>query len=220
MVTPAGKRDAVAHLRSAHEVSERRACKVLDIDRSLIRYQSCRPRDEHIRDRLRALSAERKRFGYRRLHVLLGREGIHINHKKVRRLYREEGLSVRKRGGRKRAIGTRAPIAVPSRVNERWSLDFVSDAFMDGRRFRILCIVDDHSRECLALVADTSLSGHRLARELDILITKRGKPHTIVGDNGTEMTSECNSEVAGRCRCGLALYRARQADAEWLCGEL
>lgn len=189
MVTPAGKRDAVSHLRAVHEVSERRACRVLGIDRSLIIYKSCRPQDEHIRERLRALSGERKRFGYRRLHVLLAREGIQVNHKKVRRLYREEGLTVRKRGGRKRALGTRAPIAVPSRVNERWSLDFVSDAFMDGRRFRVLCIVDDHSRECLALVADTSLSGHRLARELDMLIAARGKPHTIVSDNGTEMTS-------------------------------
>ena len=111
------------------------------------------------------------------------------NHKTVQCLYREEGLSVRKRGGRKRAIGTRAPIAVPTRGNERWPLDFVSDAFMDGRRLRILCIVDGHSRECLALVADTSPSGHRLARELNMLITKRGRPHTIVSDNGTEMTS-------------------------------
>ena len=189
MVTPAGKRDAVAHLRTAHAVSEWRACRVLDIDRSLIRYQSRRPRDGHIRARLRELSGERKRFGSRHLHILLMREGLVVNHKTVQRLYREEGLSVRKRGGRKRAMGTRAPIAVPTRGNERWPLDFVSDAFMDGRRLRILCIVDGHSRECLALVADTSPSGHRLARELNMLITKRGRPHTIVRDNGTEMTS-------------------------------
>jgi putative transposase len=189
MVTPVGKRDAVAHLRTGFDVSERRACKTLNVDRSLVRYQSLRPEDSAVRERLRVLSVERKRFGYRRLHILLAREGFHLNHKKLRRIYKEEGLTVRKRGGRKRAVGTRAPIAVPSRVNERWSLDFVSDSFMDGRRFRMLCVVDDHSRECLTLVPDTSIGGHRLARELDALISERGKPHTIVSDNGTEMTS-------------------------------
>ena len=189
MVTPSGKRDAVAHLKQDYEVSERRACRTLNVDRSLIRYKSKQPGDTVIRERLRALSVERKRFGYRRLHILLAREGFHLNHKKLRRIYKEEGLTVRKRGGRKRAIGTRAPIAVPSHAGERWSLDFVSDSFMDGRRFRMLCVVDDFSRECLALVADTSIGGHRLARELDMLILERGKPHTIVSDNGTEVTS-------------------------------
>ena len=99
-----------------------------------------------------------------------------MNQKRFRRLYREEGLAVRKRGGRKRALGMRAPIALPSRPNERWSLDFVSDSFTDGRRFRILAIVDDFTRECLALIADTSLSGLRVARELDALIARRGRP--------------------------------------------
>ncbi len=189
MVTPAGKRDAVIHLRASFVVSERRACLVLDVERSLIRYRSIRPTDTDLRIRLRELSHLRKRFGYRRLHILLAREGYHLNHKKLRRLYKEEGLAVRKRSGRKRAIGTRAPIAMPSQINERWSLDFVNDSFMDGRRFRMLCVVDDHSRECLALIADTSIGGHRLARELDNVIAIRGKPHTIVSDNGTEMTS-------------------------------
>jgi len=189
VVTPVVKREAVVHLKTNFEVSERRACRVLDIDRSLVRYQSTRPSDEVLRARLKELSFIRKRFGCRRLHILLEREGYHLNHKKLRRLYQEEGLSVRKRVGRKRAIGTRSPIVVPSRVNERWSLDFVSDSFMDGRRFRMLCIIDDYSRECLALVADTSIGGHRLARELDAVIAKRGKPRMIVSDNGTEMTS-------------------------------
>lgn len=112
-----------------------------------------------------------------------------MNLKKLRRLYREEKLTVRKRGGRKRALGTRRPLALPSRPGERWSLDFVSDAFTDGRRFRVLAVVDDFTRESLCLVADTSLSGARLARELDSLIARRGKPRTIVSDNGTEMTS-------------------------------
>ena len=112
-----------------------------------------------------------------------------MNLKKLRRLYREEKLAVRKRGGRKRVWGTRRPNTLPSRANERWSLDFVSDAFTDGRRFRVLAIVDDFTRECLALVADTSLSGLRVTRELDIVMAKRGRPHTIVSDNGTELTS-------------------------------
>ncbi len=112
-----------------------------------------------------------------------------MNQKRLRRLYREEGVAVRKRGGRKRALGMRAPIALPSRPNERWSLDFVSDSFTDGRRFRVLAIVDDCTRECLALVADTSLSGARVARELNAVIARRGRPRTCVSDNGTELTS-------------------------------
>ena len=189
MVASVVKREAVTYLTNDFKVSERRACHIFDIHRSLIRYQSKRPEDVDLRKRLRKLSVERRRFGYRRLHVLLAREGMQVNHKKLWRIYKEEGLSVRKRGGRKRAIGTRRPIFLPSKVNERWSLDFVSDSFMDGRRFRMLCIIDDYSRECLALVPDTSIGGERLARELDKLIDYRGKPDTIVSDNGTEMTS-------------------------------
>ncbi len=111
-----------------------------------------------LRERLKELSSERRRFGYRRLHLLLGREGWKVNWKKLYRIYREEGLIVRKRGGRKRAIGTRAPMAIPQGPNQRWSLDFVSDSLSDGRRFRVLCVIDDFSRECLATVVDTSLS--------------------------------------------------------------
>jgi putative transposase len=117
-----------------------------------------------VRTRLRELASVRRRFGYRRLHILLRREGIVMNHKKLRRLYREERLQVRRRSGRKRAVGTRAPMALPQGPNQRWSLDFLSDAFADGRRLRILAIVDDFTRECLALVADTSLPGLRVAR--------------------------------------------------------
>ena len=138
---------------------------------------------------MKAVAAERRRFGYRRIHVMLGRQGITLNLKKLRRLYREEGLQVRKRSGRKRALGTRRPMVVPDGPNQRWSMDFVSDAFTDGRRFRLLAVVDDYGRECLALVADTSLSGARVARELDAIIAVRGKPATVVSDNGTEFTS-------------------------------
>lgn len=138
---------------------------------------------------MRQVASERRRFGYRRIHVMLERQGIRMNLKKLRRLYREEKLQVRKRGGTKRALGSRRPMLLPSRTNERWSLDLVSDAFTDGRRFRVLAVVDDYSRECLALVVDTSLSGLRVTRELDALIWLRGRPATMVSDNGTQLTS-------------------------------
>jgi putative transposase len=139
--------------------------------------------------RLRALASERRRFGYRRLHILLARQGIRLNHKKLFRVYREERLGVRKRGGRKRAVGTRSPMALPQSPNQRWSLDFVSDALGNGRRFRVLAVVDDFSRECLGLVVDTSLSGLRVGRELDRIAELRGYPLMVVSDNGTELTS-------------------------------
>ncbi len=189
MVTPAAKREAVAHLRATFKMSERRACTVVGASRMTVRYRSVRRPDGQLRERLRALAHERRRFGYRRLHVLLRREGYALNHKRLFRLYREERLTVRKRGGRKRAVGTRAPLAVPLRPNERWSLDFVSDQLACGRRLRILTVVDDRARECLALVADTSLCGVRVARELDRLVAERGRPTTIVSDNGTELTA-------------------------------
>ena len=153
MVTPAGKREAVAHLRSAFDMSERRACRTIGCVRMMVRYRSCRPDDTDLRLRLRALAHERRRFGYRRLHVLVRREGFRVNHKRLFRLYREERLMVHRRGGRKRALGTRAPMVVPQLANDRWSLDFVSDQFIDGRRLRILVVVDDCTRECVCLAA-------------------------------------------------------------------
>jgi putative transposase len=120
---------------------------------------------------------------------MLAREGHLVNHKKLYRLYREERLMVRRRRGRKRALGTRTPITLPTTINQRWSLDFVSDTLSDGRRFRILCIVDDFSRECLATVVDTSLGGVRVVRELERLTLERALPEMVVSDNGTELTS-------------------------------
>jgi putative transposase len=190
VVTPAARREAARYLRQAYEMSERRACRVIGTDRTSMRYQGVRPADDALRERLKALADERRRFGYRRLYVLLRREGHAVNKKRVQRLYREERLTVRRRGGRKRAMGTRRPIATPLAANQRWSLDFVSDQLTDARRFRILAVVDDCTRECLALVADTSISGRRVARELDDIIHRRGRrPDTIVSDNGTELTS-------------------------------
>jgi putative transposase len=189
VVTPAAHREAAGYLQSTYQMSERRACRVIGSDRASVRYQATRPDDGVLRERLKALAQERRRFGYRRLHVLLRREGQVVNKKRVQRIYREERLTVRRRGGRKRAIGTRRPIETPLAANQRWSLDFVSDQMTDGRRFRILTVIDNCTRECLALVADTSLSGRRVARELDAIIAQRGRPDMIVSDNGTELTS-------------------------------
>ena len=137
-----------------------------------------------MRSRLRELAAEQRRFGYRRLHILLRAEGHVLNRKKTQRLYREEGLSVRKRNGRKRA-----PILIDTRPNARWSVDFVHDQLSNGRRFRILNVIDDVTKECLAAVADTSISGRRVAPEPDAIIVWRGKPDLIISDHGTEFTS-------------------------------
>ena len=169
--------------------SQRRACGLIGLAPKTYRYATRRPDDAELRGRLKALASERRRFGYRRLHILLKRDGVALNHKKLFRLYREERLTVRRRGGRKRALGMRAPLALPQGSNQRWSLDFVADQLLDGRRFRVLVVVDDFTRECLALVVDSSLSGLRVARELDALVLTRGRPLMIVSDNGTELTS-------------------------------
>jgi len=161
----------------------------MQVDRSTVRYQSKRPDDSDLREEIKLVAKERRRFGYRRIQVMLERKGIFMNHKKLRRIYAEEKLQVRRRGGRKRALGTRKPMVLPDGPNQRWSLDFVNDAFTDGRRFRILTVIDDCTRENLALVADTSISGSRVSRELDQIIAERGMPTTIVSDNGTEFTS-------------------------------
>jgi len=189
MVGPAAKRDAVAHLRTMLGMSERRACILIAADRKMIRYRSRRPPDIELRTRLRELANQRRRFGYRRLFIMLRDEGEPSGINRIYRLYREEGLTVRKRKSRRRAIGTRTPILVEAKVNARWSLDFVHDQLAQGRRFRILNIVDDVTRECLAAIPDTSISGKRVARELTTLIGLRGKPGIIVSDNGTEFTS-------------------------------
>ena len=170
-------------------MSERRACRTIGCQRMTVRYRSRRPDDVRLRERLMALARERRRFGYRRLLIFLRREGFTVNHKRLFRIYREERLMVRKRGGRKRAMGSRTPMPVPTRPNELWVLDFVSDQLVCGRRFRILAIYDVCVRRCLAAVADFSLSGRRVARELDRLVALHGKPRAIGSDNGTELTS-------------------------------
>ncbi len=203
-MTPAAKRNAVAHLVDGYEMSERRACDVIGVERSSVRYRSRRPDDAALRERMRDLAAERRRFGYRRLHVLLRQEGLVENRKRTQRLYREEGLTVRKRRGRKRATGTRAPILTVAAPNARWSVDFVHDQLADGRRLRVFNVIDDVTKECLAAVVDTSISGRRVSRELAAIAARRGKPDLIVSDHGTEFTS--NAMLEWTQRAGVAWH--------------
>jgi putative transposase len=160
------------------------------ISRSSARYRTRRSGDQELRERLRQLAGERRRFGYRRLHWWLRREGEVVNHKRVYRLYREEGLSVRKRGRKKVSREDRLPLEAPLRPNQLWCLDFMQDALWWARRFRLLTVVDVYTRESLAIEVDTSLSGARVARVLDRVIAERGAtPDEIVMDNGPELTS-------------------------------
>lgn len=188
VLKPGARRSAVSWAMTEKGYSQRRACRLVGIDPRVHRNRSSRPDDAGLRSRLRELSGERRRIGYRRLHILLEREGWEVNWKKLYRIYREERLTVRKRGGPKRALGTRTLMAIPQGPNQRWSLDFVTDSLAWGRRFRVLCIIDDFSRECLGAVVDTSISGYRVARELDRIAELRGYPCMVVSDNGTEMT--------------------------------
>ncbi|MCD0421842.1 IS3 family transposase [Rubrivivax sp. JA1024] len=194
MVGPAAKREAVAHLQTVMDLSERRACQIVGADRKMVRYRSHRPPDTELRARLRDLANERRRFGYRRLFVLLRRQGEPSGINRIHRLYREEGLCVRKRRARRKAAGTRAPILVEARPNARWSIDFVHDQFANGRRFRVLNIVDDATKTCLGAIPDTSIPGRRVAREMTAIVERHGKPGMIVSDNGTEFT--CNAMLA------------------------
>lgn len=171
-------------------MSERHACGLVAMDRMSARYRGHARDDTQLRQRLHALAMERPRFGYRRLHVLLRREGTMVNHKRVQRIYREEGLSVCRRK-RKRAAGVRAQTWQPATApDQRWSLDFVSDALSWGRKLRMLTVVDTYTRESLAIEVDTSLPGERVARVLERVIDERGaRPEEIVMDNGPELTS-------------------------------
>ncbi len=157
------------------DFSQRHACGLISLEPKTYTYSSTRGDDAIVRTRLRSLAGERRRFGCRRLRILLRPEGLTLNHKKLFRLYREERLPVRRRCGRKRVLGPDAPAAVPQELNQRWSLDFVSDMLAAGRRFRILVVVDDCTRKSLPLVVDTSLPGQRVARELDRIIAGSGQ---------------------------------------------
>ena len=171
-------------------LSERRACGLLAVWRSSWRYRRRRREDPLLRQRLRELAHERRRFGYRRLQVLLGREGWRVNHKRVYRLYREEGLAVRRRKGRRRASGVRVPLSAPTQANQGWSMDFLTDALASGRRFRVLTVVDEYTREALAIEVDTSLPGARVVRVLERLQEGGRVPEWVVCDNGPEFSGQ------------------------------
>lgn len=187
-MTPAARRLAVGWLQDGFGVSQRRSCRVVGAVRSTVQYESRRPDDAAVRTELRSLAAQRRRFGYRRLTVLLRRAGQRINHKKVYRIYREEGLAVRRRKRKKLAAGVRIVLAPPTQPNQRWSMDFMGDSLASGRPFRILNIVDDYSREAIATEVDTSMPGQRVVRVLDQIASMRPLPRTIVCDNGPEFT--------------------------------
>lgn len=185
------------HAMETADVSERQACRYTGFARSSQRYRTRRPARSELRERLHTLALLRPRWGYRRLYRLLRREGHVVNKKLVQRVYREEGLTVRRRK-RKRVAVPRMPLPAPTKPNERWSMDFVSDALGDGRRFRALTIVDDCTRESPAIEVDTSLPGARVVRVLERLAETRGLPKAIVCDNGPEFRGEALDQWADR----------------------
>ena len=187
---------AVTYTREQWELSERRACRLVGMKRSSARYRTKRSGDQELRERLRELAGERRQFGYRRLHIMLVREGQMVNHKRVYRLYQEEGLSVRKRARKRVSREARVPLAAPIGPNQLWSLDFVSDTLSWGRKIRMLTVVDAFSRESLAIEVDTSLPGVRVARVLDRIVCERGAPAAISLDNGPELTSRALDQWA------------------------
>lgn len=197
----------VRHVTASLGLSIRKACALVDLSRTVYRHESQREDDTTVRQRLRELAGERKRFGSPRLHILLKREGLVINHKRTERLYREEGLALRKKRRRKGGAGARIILAAPERPNQIWSMDFVTDSLVTGRRFRALAIVDDYSRECPAIEVDTSLGGSRVVGVLDRLGELRGLPEVITVDNGPEFAGKALDEWAYRKGVKLSFIR-------------
>jgi putative transposase len=198
---------AVSHVTTSLGLSVRKACLLVDLSRTVYGYRSRRTDDLVLRQRLRELASQRKRFGSPRLHILLKREGLVINHKRTERLYREEGLALRKKRRRKGAAGVRVVMAAPVRPNQHWSMDFVTDSLVTGRRFRALAIVDDYSRECPAIEVDTSLGGRRVVGVLERLGELRGLPEVITVDNGPEFAGRALDEWAYRKGIKLSFIR-------------
>lgn len=190
MVGPQVKRQAVDVLREERGLGVTRACGLVGISRSLYGYHSRRPDSGKLRERIGELAGEKRRYGYRRIHVLLRREGWQVNRKRTYRLYREAGLAVRRRKRKRIGPFERKPLPRPSTVNRSWSMDFVADGLVDGRKLRCLTIVDDYSRECLALEVDTSINGRRVAAVLDRLGDLRGLPLSITVDHGPEFEGQ------------------------------
>lgn len=202
-MTPAERRRAWLVATEEVGLSERRACRLVGVHRSVARYKPRREDPVELVGKLRELASERRRYGYRRLTVLLRREGFPVNHKRVYRLYREEGLLVRRRRRKKMAGVERVMPPMPEEVNQRWSMDFLQDALADGRRLRVLTLVDDYSRECLAIEVGTSLPGARVVQVLEQVSSMRGTPETIVVDNGPEFAGKALDAWAYQQGVGL-----------------
>jgi putative transposase len=207
VVTPAAKRLAAGSLETELGLSERKACRILGFDRSTARYRSRRPVNATLRDRMREHAALRPRYGYRRIHILLRRDGFAVNHKQVYRLYREEGLAVRRRR-RKRVAGLpRVPLPRPERPNQHWAMDFVSDTLATGRSFRMLTIIDVLSKKCPAITVDHSIPGARVTRVLDEIAESEELPQVITLDNGPEFIGRELDAWAHRRGVRLAFIR-------------
>jgi putative transposase len=196
VVTADQRRAAVAHAVGFAALSQRRACRILKAPRSTVRYVSCRPPRTQERERLRVLAFEKPRWGYRFLHTLLRREHFTLNRKVTYRLYREEGLALRRRRKRRRAAMPRRAHPVPEQPNDRWSIDFISDSLSTGRQFRALTVVDDLTRESPAIEVDTSLPAERVIEVLERVGHQRGFPRCIVLDNGPEFISRALDQWA------------------------
>jgi putative transposase len=183
-------REAVTVMKS-EGLSERRSCKLAGLGRATYRYKPTAKDDGCVRERMRILAVQRPRFGAPRLTVLLRQEFGAVNHKRVERMYREEGLQLPRKRGKKRGVNNRAvALFFPDEPNERWSMDFMSDSLCDGRRFRVLTMVDDFTRECVATLVDSGITGERVIRTLEWLKETRGLPGMLVTDNGPEFTSK------------------------------
>jgi putative transposase len=190
VVSPQAKREAVGILTAERALGVTRACGLVGISRSLYRYRNRRSPALELRGRIAELAAQKRRYGYRRIQVLLRREGWSVNHKRTYRLYREQGLMVRKRKRKRIGIAERLALPRPTGPNQSWSMDYVADGLIDGRKLRVLAIVDDYSRECLVLEVDTSLPGMRVVGVLERLGEMRGLPRSITVDHGPEFESQ------------------------------
>lgn len=190
MVKPATKREIADYLIENRQLSQSRACRLIQLHRKTYRYQANRKNDDDLRKQIIKLATERKRFGYRRIHRMLIREGLNLNHKKVYRIYKEENLKIRIKPRKRLKRDQIKNLSAPQRLNEQWAMDFMSDALASGRKFRTLNIIDLATRECLAIEIDVSIKGERLIKVLEKLIFLRGKPDSILSDNGSEFTSK------------------------------
>ena len=188
----------MSHIMESLGLSERKSCMLVNMSASVYRYRPKEDGDDVLRQRLRELAGQRKRFGSPRLHIMLKRENLVVNHKRTERIYQEEGLALRRKRRRKGAAGIREVMPTAIRPNEQWSMDFVSDSIVTGRRFRALTIVDNYSRECPAIEVDTSLGGARVVNVLERLAGTRGLPEAITIDNGPEFSGKALDEWAYR----------------------